>query len=125
MASIQFQKEGRYHEAVKGGGRREVVIPVGTVQRNLTDAQAHRWERRGVAVRIPDDLQPAIPPAPPAPAPAPVEPDTTVETLTTAPAPVEPPAPPAPPAPAPTQRTARATRIAAPVPPAGEGNGST
>ena len=122
MASIQFQKEGRYHEAVKGGGRREVVIPVGTVHRNLTDAQAHRWERRGVAVRIPDDLQPAIPPAPPAP---PVEPDTTVETLTTTPAPVEPPAPPAPPAPAPTQRTARATRIAAPVPPVGEGNGST
>lgn len=125
MVSIQFQKDAKYFEATKGGGRREVVIPAGTVQRGLSDAQAHRWERRGLALRIADDLTPAVPPAPP-PAPVqPVEPDTAT-------IPVEPlaPVPPAPPpapveTPAPVQRTARATRVVAPpAPKADEGNES-
>lgn len=109
MVSIQFQKNASYHLATESGRAKEIKIPAGTVQRDLTDAQAERWVRRGVAVRIPDDLTPAIPPAPPpAPAPAPVD---TVEPV----APAAPPPPPPPPAGSIAERFRSAV----------EGNGST
>lgn len=103
MVSIQFQKDAKYHLATEKGGRKEVVITAGTIKRDLTDAEAHRWERRGLAVRIADNFQPAIPPAPPAP---PTDEEALQRAQAAAAARAVVPVPPAPPA-----------------PPAGEGNG--
>lgn len=106
MVSIEFIKEGVYHRATEKGGNEEVKIPVGTVKTGLTEAEAYRWERRGVAKRLTGRRDTAtsgnavpMPPAPPAP-PESNDPGTPQVT----------PAPPAPPAPAPAETVVRRGR---------------
>lgn len=103
MPNIRFTKDAKLDEATENGGRRTVEIKAGTIQYNVSEGTAARWERRGVAERFSDitampapalgahggavitqagpgpvggaPSMPPVPPPPPAPAPVPPSPE--------------------------------------------------
>jgi hypothetical protein len=97
MVSIEFTKNASYDVATDKGGKETVNIAAGTVKHGLSESEAHRWERRGVAKRVTGRVEAApMPPAPPAGIPEGNDPGTPGVTPA-APVPPAPPAPPAPP----------------------------
>lgn len=94
MPNIRFTKDAKLDEATENGGRRTVEIKAGTIQYNVSEGTAARWERRGVAERFSDTAPapalgahggavitqagagpvggaPSMPPVPPPPPPSP------------------------------------------------------
>jgi hypothetical protein len=97
MVSIEFTKNASYDVATDKGGKETVNIAAGTVKHGLSESEAHRWERRGVAKRVTGRVEAApMPPAPPTGIPEGNDPGTPGVT----PAPAAPPAAPVPPPPA-------------------------